>query len=145
MQLSPDVRAPGQLDIQERLGHEDVLGVPNGVRSGQRQMTEREAWEYLAVAWEQAKPDFEGDYTAKVGSEEAIGLCGSFTLLRMHHLISLDTKYAMMEKIQAQRSKLLEGTNFTDYVKAAMYRYLWPRTLDGAKARAEFCRRCAND
>ena len=100
-----------------------------------KQMSEREAWVYLAPLWD--KPTMAGGvaYAIIYFGDRAEGLCGSVFLLWYHGLISNRTRNAMGKQIKAV-PKTIPGLHAPDL-------YAWPRNLAGAKQRAAFCRRMA--
>jgi hypothetical protein len=104
MQLSPYLRALGQLDAQKRAGSVDDSGVQDAVRSGSRQMTEREAWVCLGKLWERALFAYSGtkSYSVKLGPNRIIsyGLCVTIDDMKLLGWISRHVQYLMKDKIK---------------------------------------------
>ena len=89
-------------------------------------MTELQAWQYLALCWEEPMEiPYSTDWGAVVAGVECKGLCHSISRLFIAKRIS-QSVWCKMD----YRSGLNRG---------GWYR--WPLTRIGAKRRAEFCRR----
>ena len=96
-----------------------------------KQLTEREAWLYLAEKWEQAKPDFEGDYGIFPSDRcadcmETNGLCGSVDELFCRSMISETTA----DRMDGALRRLRAGRGCT---------YWWTLDVIGAQERATAC------
>lgn len=96
-------------------------------------MTKREAWLSLATAWDNAKPDKNGEWCAAIGIWQDHGLCGSIFSLQLPMRVS-EQMFAQMKKHWPKRIavRTKEGVAWR-----------WPFTKAGAKARAAFCRKMA--
>ncbi len=89
-------------------------------------MSEKEAWLKIAEAWDRAtKCNCCSDYFAHFGDNEANGLCES-----IDHVVP-----ERRESMKAPIKALLPKHNV----------FVWPKTLDGAKHRAAFCRKMAKE
>jgi hypothetical protein len=128
VQLSFDIRALWQLEPEKRASAGDGTGIPSEVQSGKRQMTEKEAWLYLADVWSEPKQCDDGTWRCR---NYTPGLCVSIGYLDDQAIISVETLYSMGAKIREYRAQLAD---------VHWSAYLWPRTEEGAKQRAEFCK-----
>jgi hypothetical protein len=88
-------------------------------------LTEREAWLAIAEVW---SSPIESENTWLASTYDC-GLCPSIGRLFTLENIRTDIAQSMFKKIVLYRQDLGITTAF-----------VWPRTLDGAKARAEFCK-----
>jgi hypothetical protein len=130
MQLPSDVRPPGELDpVQpEGGGHGGRIPAPMDTSTGQ--MTEREAWLYLARLWSEAQECPCGCkliVVVPLGEILSSGLCSAISAMCHVNLISGEVKREMRQKVD-NVNKMYTGA------------YYWPQDLEGAKARAEFCK-----
>lgn len=89
-----------------------------------KKLTERQAWLLLAKLWDKAKPKSpSGTYAVFFNDGSVSGLCACVGWINTNSR----TRCAMIDKIRTGGS--------------AIHRpYRWPRTLAGAKQRADFCR-----
>lgn len=88
--------------------------------------TEYRAWKYLAQRWDIAARSKRA--TAKVFSKDCSGVCYALLQLCRMRLISKQTLAEMLRK-----------------VPWTVVGFVWPLTPEGAKQRAEFCRRMAKE
>lgn len=91
------------------------------------QLTEIKAWEFVALSWENATENSEGDVTAKYNNKQFKGMCRFILQLRITHIIPYSIRYRMIEKIE---KALYHSTNV----------FLADFTFEGAKVRINFCR-----
>lgn len=99
-------------------------------------LTEKEAWELGIEEWNNAKECTEcvepcGIWVSK---SDCGGLCSFIAWLYARNRIRIET-YGLM------RSKLTSSSE--NKAKKDWSLYWWPRTQDGSKKRAEFCRKMA--
>jgi hypothetical protein len=92
-------------------------------------MSEAEAWVYLAMMWNE-------EYQAKRacvqrGGNTLPGLCDSVVYLKRCGHITTKIATAMLTAIAKEPPQ------------GGQYGFVWPRTVEGARQRVQFCRRMA--
>jgi hypothetical protein len=99
-----------------------------------RNMSESKAWEFLANAWDNAKPVYEEEkeYGVIINTHGIYRtcLCHCIRELYTYDLISESTNYSMRNKINSLRTNRFSP-------------FKWSFSKSGAKARAKFCRKMA--
>ena len=91
-----------------------------------KQLTEREAWLYLARKWERPTKGEDGLPCAFGGDERDDGVCFAISALRTRALISGDLARTMRFRLDCMRP-------------FPMGRYYWELTAEGAQERATAC------
>lgn len=98
-------------------------------------MTEKQAWEYMADAWENATKEMNNNcYSVRLegSSGRYTGLCACIACLESLGKITMQVKNEMWSKINCALDQ------------ANKYTYLFPTNTElGAKGRAEFCKQMA--
>lgn len=144
MQLSSDVRAPGELDAGESTSISPFSGISDEIPTssdklklllshngpGKCYYTETEAWWYLADAWLKAKFDKDSGCWAMVADTEVEAICSGIVIMNNENLISDSTMDTMLNRVAKYRL----------IAKKQAGLYVWPRNKNGSLARAEFCK-----
>lgn len=105
-----------------------------------KQMTETQAWAYLAGRWAKARPYLKipGRWHTKVLGDFEQGLCGSLWALEDAGRISGEVWGAMLERVVRNGPP-----EIAPFSMVGGGRFRWPLTARGARSRAAFCRRMA--
>jgi hypothetical protein len=92
-------------------------------------MSESEAWSYLAKIWSEEYRVARGSVVK--GGNTLPGLCDSVVYLKRCGLITAKMATAMLTALAKEPPH------------GGQYGFVWPRTVEGARQRAAFCRRMA--
>lgn len=101
--------------------------------SSDKQLTEKEAWLYLAELFDKPKIDYLGGYYITIGFRYSYGLCACIANLETYNHIVKDVRHAMQERLY----------NFMGNIDT--YLYLYPLNYEGTKQRAALCRKFAEE
>lgn len=118
MQLSSDVRPSRELDLGQSASPGNEPGVCFTLP------TSKDAWNYLRKVWVTLNHGQFWAYVVVEG-ERCFGLCACITQLRRSGMIS--------HKVAAEMNTVMDRN-----VRAGSY--YWPRTMEGAVERVQFCK-----
>ena len=107
-----------------------------------RKMSEPEAWDFLARLWSEphidpsVAPYVVLTQTGKLSRTRMYSLCHCVRGLYQAELITLETLRAMLRRMRRHKPR-------KPLRMLSIWGYWWPLSRDGARARAEFCRKLA--